>query len=411
MTNSEEQQSQRCDYPAFPLGKIPTELLIPNPVIDGNKCRYPLFDICKWNLEYNLKHERLPKHSKNHKRLHEALKLFGNLHLEECTLLDAAVYKKHAKNLYRRLLGNFGKSLITIELNNKKYAQFGQSKNVHFESPDHQKARELVRFITVIHSVEALDVGIALEKAQELNREIKKYVSMVYGAACIGVLEVEVTSIKQSRRIRDFVYAKARSGNYSTDEDGEITFGNKLKTYIKLDDCETLSSHLTDEQINGESGQFIIHFHGILKVEKTEDIGKLKELFLTNPNWNKGKKQVQFKTFSEEWGEYKSIEASLKDFAFYFTKGGAVKQNSNCYLQYNLDMPVGMKMSYEEYLNLSDRNNDNKRQALIEKGDILDLPILSHFEINSLAEVVNGMMNWNKFGTGYVVSVGKWGHQ
>lgn len=411
MMNSEKQQLLRYNYPEFPLGKIPNEFLFANPSIDSGKSCYPIFDICKWNLEYNLKYERLPKHSKNQKRLHEALKMFGNLKLENRTLLDPAVYERHAKNLYKRFLSNFGKSLITIELGNKKYAKFGQSKDVHFESPDHQKARELIRFITVIHSVEALDVGIALAKAQELSREIKKYVSMVYGAACMGVLEVEVTSLKLSRRIRDFVHAQTRSGISSTDEDGVMTFDEKLKTYIKLDDCETLSTHLSDEQINGESGQFICHFHGILKVEKTEDIKELNKLFLTNPNWNKGKKQVLFQSFSEEWGEYKSIEASLKNFAFYFTKGGSVKQGSSCCLQYNLDIPVGMKMSYEEYLNLSDRSNSGKRQALIEKGNILDLPILSHHEINSLAEVVNGMMNWNKSGTGYVVSVGEWGHQ
>ena len=71
-------------------------------------------------------------------------------------------------------------------------------------------------------------------------------------------------------------------------------------------------------------------------------------------------------------------------------------------------MPDDMRMSYDDYLISSDRNSDDKRQVLIEKGDILDLPILSHYEINSLALVVNGMMNWNKLGTGYVVSVGKW---
>jgi hypothetical protein len=401
-------EKQKLVQHAFPLGKIPNEFLIANNSIDGRKSRYPVFDICKWNLEYNLKHERLPHHSKNTKRLHQALKMFGNLQLEKRTLLDAATHARHAKNLYKRLLRNFGKSLITIELTNKKHAHLGVPKNGYFESLDHQIARTLIRFITVIHAVEAIDIDVALEKAQELKREIIEYVSMMPGAACLGVLEIEVTSIKLSRRIRDFVHAQTRNDISSTDEDGVMTFGNEPKTYIKLNDCETLSSHLSDDQINGESGQFIIHFHGVLKVEKTEDIKELNKIFLTNPNWNKGKKQVLFKSFSEEWGEYKSIEASLKDIAYYCTKGGAVKQGGNCYLQYNLDMPDGMKMSYEEYLNLSDRNNDSKRQALIEKGDILDLPILTHREINSLALVVNGMMKWNVLGTGYVVSVGKW---
>ena len=410
MTNLEE-QSIPYGNPEFPLSKISTEVLLDNPAKITSTSRRPIFDICKWNVENNQKFERLPKHSENQKRLHKALKLFGNSDLEKCTLLDAATYEKNAKNFYRRLLRNFGKSLIKIELNNKKFKKFGRSKNVYFESPDHQRARTLISFITVIHSVEALDVGVALEKAQELKREIKKYVSMLFGAACIGVLEVEVTSIKYSRRIRDFDHAKNWINNPSTDEDGVMTFGKKLKKYIKLDDCETLSSHLSDEQINGESGQFIIHFHGILKVEKPEDIKELNRLFLTNPHWNRGKNQVLFQSLTEVWIEHKTIEESLKDFAYYFTKGGAVKQNANCYLQYKLVMPIGMKMSYEEYLNLSERNSDEKRQILIEKGDILDSPILSHHEINSLALVVNGMMNWNISRAGYVVSVGDWCHQ
>ena len=78
------------------------------------------------------------------------------------------------------------------------------------------------------------------------------------------------------------------------------------------------------------------------------------------------------------------------------------------YLQYNLIVAKEMSMSYDEYLALSDRINTDKRQVLIDKGQVLDMPILSHHEINSLALVIEGMMNWNKSGTGYIVSVGKW---
>ena len=407
--NLEEQSLPRSN-PEFPLSKISAEVFVENPTVNSSKPRNPIFDIRKWNIENNKKYDRLPKHSKNQERLHKALKLFGNADLEKCTLLDDAIYETHAKNFYRRLLRKFGKSLIKIELSNKKFKKFGKPKNAYFESPDHQRARTLISFITVIHSVEALDVDVALEKADELSREVEKYVSMVNGAACIGVLEAEVFSIKYSRRIRDLVHAKARNDILSTDEDGVITYCDKLKIYTKLNDCEMLSSHLTHEQINGESGQFIIHFHGILKVEKPEDIKELKRLFLTNPHWSRGKNQVLFKPFTEVWKEYKTIEESLKDFAYYFTKGGAVKQNANRYLQYKLNMPDGMKMSYEEYLNFSERNSDENLQILIEKGDIFDSPILSHHEINSLALVVKGMMNWNIKGNGYIVSVGNWGH-
>jgi hypothetical protein len=310
---------------------------------------------------------------------------------------------------YRRLLRKFSKNLITLEFDKKKFALLGKPITGYYESIDHQKARKLISFITVIHAVEALNVDRALEKALELKKAIIKYVSKMPGASCLGVVEIEITSIKQFRRIRDFNHAKDRNENSSTDEDGVITFEQKAKRYLKLEDCEALSSHLSSEEINGESGQFIIHFHGILNVQKPEDIKKLNGIFLNDPNWNRGKNQVSFQRFSTTWKQkHKTIEESLKDMAYYFTKGGAVAGKSSCYLQYKLDFPKAMKMVYEDYLTLSERNCDEKRQKMIEKGNIFDLPILSHHEINSLTLVVNGMMTWNKLGTGYVVSVGKW---
>lgn len=409
MMTLETQQLPECGYAPFPLGKIPNEYLITKTSIDGKKSGYPVFDIFKWSLEHILKHQRLPHQSENTERLTKALNLFGNSHLSECTLLDAATHLKHAKNLHRRLVRLFGMSLITIEPNKKKFDKFGAPVNAYFESLDHQKARKLISTFTVVHTVEALDVEIALKKALELKIEIIKYISMMTGAACIGTIEIEVTSIKQSRRICDFDNANARKIILNTDDDGEITFAENTKEYRKLEDCETLSSHLSHEDINGESGQFIIHFHGILKVKKHEDIKELNRIFLTNPNWNRGKRQVLFKSFSELWnGKYKSIEKSLWDISYYITKGGSVKRGKGCYLQYNLKMPKDMPMSYDEFLNFNDRSNDSKRQDLIEEGNILDLPLLSHHEINVHNLVVHGLMNWNKSGTGYVVSVGKW---
>lgn len=407
---TDKQMVVEANYSAFPVGKIPNKFLITHASVGGKKLRYPLFDLHKWYLETTPKFERLLHYSKNSTRLNRALELFGNLDLEKSTLLDQETHNRHAKNLYRRLLRQFGKTLITIEPRNKVH-KFGiPAGSAYFESPDHQRARQLIRFITVIHCVEALDVGVALSKAQELMSEVKEYVLKMPGAACTGTVEIEINSIKQTKRNRDFKAANIRNNNVSNiDDDGVMSFhddGNNIQ-YIKLDGCEILSSHLTDEEINGENGQFIIHFHGVLVVSKPEDINALNEIFLQNPNWNRAKRQVLFKSFNRLWrGKHKTIERSLEDIAFYITKGGRFKHGNSCSLQYNIDLSKGISTSYDEYLNLSDRYHSPKRQVLIDQGDMRDLLILSHHEINALALVVHEMMKWNKSGTGYVVSVG-----
>ena len=374
--------------------------------------KYLTFDLYKYELENNLKHERLPHGSKNANRERQALTLMGNSHLIGCTLLNTKIRKKHFNNLHRRFCRVFEKNLYPNKLEQKRRIKFGFRQFEYSESLDHEYASQLIRLVTVIHSVESLDVNIALNKAKELKQQIEEYVRKVFGAAFMGAIEIEVYSIKQMQRIRDFDDAQAKK--CSVDEDGVITYddgndGVNRKVYFKHNTCKKLSTHLDDSEINGESGQFLIHFHGILKVNKPEDFDTLEQLFLENPNWNRAPKQVEFKIFSNSWGDkYKPMESSVRDIARYITKGGARLINKNSYLQYNLDFPRGISMSYDEYLLLNDRNNDEKRQAQIDKGEFLDLPILSHDEINSLALVIDGMMNWNKSGTGYIVSVGKW---
>lgn len=385
---------------------------IDNQAFFDTNSKYPTFNPYKWELETNLKHERLPHGSKNTDREHQALTLMGNPHLVGCTLLNAKIRKKHFNNLHRRLRRVFEKNLYPNKAEQKRRIKFGFRQFEYSETLDHEYASQLIRLLTVIHSVESLDENIALAKGKELKLQIEEYVGMMLGAACMGAIEVEVTSIKQMQRIRDFDDEQAKK--YSIDEDGVITYddgndGVNRKVYFKLNTCKKLSTHLDDSEINGESGQFLIHFHGILKVNKPEDFDALEQLFLENPNWNRAPKQVEFKIFSKSWGDkYKPMESSVRDIARYITKGGAKLINKNSYLQYNLQFPDGISMSYDEFLTLSDRNNNEKRQAHIDKGEILDLPILSHHEINSLALVIDGMMNWNRSGTGYIVSVGKW---
>ena len=365
----------------------------------------------EWNLENNLKHERLPKHSKHGNKLLSALKPYGNSHLEKTTLLDRKISKRAKSNLNRRILRNMGKTLMKIEPL-RKNNDYKSSKYGYYESLDHQEARNKINFVTVVYAVEALDTQMVLQRAKELKDEIIDYVSKVSGASCIGTIELEIVAIKQMRRIRDFNNSKNQSENLTIDEDGVINFSDdedleKLKEARKLDCCEKLGRHLTEDQINGESGQFLIHFHGIVWVDQPEKLQQLADIFRTNPSWNKAPRQVQFKYLYKVFNdEPVSIEQSIRKISLYITKGGIPLQNGNGSLRYSAEFPTDLPMSFDEYLNYNDRDNDSKRQSLIEKGDLLDIPNLSHYEINSLVVAVNSMMDWNKSRTGYVVSVG-----
>ncbi|OGQ57654.1 MAG: hypothetical protein A3J24_09400 [Deltaproteobacteria bacterium RIFCSPLOWO2_02_FULL_53_8] len=362
-------------------------------------------DPYKLHLEQSLKFQRLPHHSKNVDREKVALAVMGNSHLFAETLVNSGVRSRHAKNLNKRVRRLLSKSLNIKKSDRKKYEKFGTPAQGYFESSEHQKSRELISFITVIHAVAPLDVDVALKKAEELKQQVAEYVRKVPGAACIGAIEVEICSIKQAQRIREYNSAQMRKKCSTFDEDGVLVMngGAHEKRFKKLAVLEALSPDLDDSEISGESGQCLIHFHGLLKVENSKDTQTLREAFLTNPNWSRKAGQVRFSPLSETWnGTHKAVEESVKHITAYATKGG------NRYLQYKLEFPELIQMSFDEYLKLSDQFNSNERQAKIEKGELLDLPILSHHEINSLVLVIDGMMNWNKTRSGYIISVGKW---
>ena len=419
MMNFEEKELVSYENFMFSNSVPPNGVINSETNISTQKSKYSKFDVWKWHYENNVRHERMPRNSKNAARLYTALKVSGNLHLAGRTLLDPDVYKKHNRNFYLKLLRRFQKSLIpkkTSKVIKPIYSTMGPSKFGGFvthpnESINHEKARELVRFITVIHSVQPLDGDLTLKSAKELSSQIEEYVSKMPGAACIGAIEIEITSIKQVRRVRDFYRARGKN-IMNIDEDGVITFyrDDDQQDFRKLTACEILGADIDEKDINGEAGQFLIHFHGLLKVNKPEDFATLDKIFLTNPNWIKCSRQVLFKKLDEKCKDnHKSIEENLRFLSRYMTKCGTVLRGITPYLQYNILFPKDIGMSYDDYLKHSDQVVDNKkRQAKINNFELLDLPIYSHHEINSLALVYDGMMNFDKSRTGYIVDVGKW---
>ena len=358
-----------------------------------------------WYVDF-LKHQRPVKHSKNHDRLAQALTIFGNEALIGQTLLDKKIRKKNAANLYNRLIRHLKKSLLSKKPDKRKLDKFGRSAAGYFECKQDQDARKLIGMVTIVHSVTALDVEAALAEAKKLWKQVIELFRSVLGSACIGAIEIEITSIKQMRRVQEFFHSTARN-SFLIDEDGVLVDDVNTSKGIhskKLASLGILGDHLSESEIGGECGQFLIHFHGVYRVKNKSDVQLLKQAARRNPNWCRSKAQVQFSPLSKTWDKKpKSIEENIKHIARYITKGGVEDG-----LQYSIKFKSEMPMTYEEYCNFSDHNTDPERQVKIEEGKLLDFPNLSNYEINQLTLVIDGMMNWNKSRTGYVISVGKW---
>ena len=358
-----------------------------------------------WYLNNVLKHQRPHKYSKNEERLAQALPMLSNQDLIGETLLDRAVRKRHAANLRRRLMRQLEKSLLSKKPDRRKLRQYGESEIGYFECKQDQNARALIGMFTIVQSLVALDVPTALLEAEKLKTKATHLFKSVPDSAFIAAIEVEVTSIKQMRRVQKFNQGQ-NSSNFSVDEDGVLTNavpidGGHSK---KLRSLEKLAVNLSESDIDGECGQFLIHIHGIYRVKNKSDISLLKEAASKIPEWNLVEAQFQFRPLSKKWDKaHKSIDSSIRDISKYLTKGGAKGG-----LRYSIDFPTEMPMSYDEYCAHCDRSNDHQRQALVEKGLVFDLPNLSHHEINQLALVNNAMMDWNKNRTGYIISCGKW---
>lgn len=355
-------------------------------------------------------HERLPRGTRTTCRLECALEMFGNEHLLDQTALDPEVHKRQQTLIHRRIKRIIKIKLQTAQQEMKPSKKFGRSELGYFEPLAEQELRERLRFVTIIHSVTSLNPDDALRDIVVFKKELDKYFKMISGIKLFGVIEPEIVNIQFSEALNN----RETKIQAITDEDGEIFNVDEIKNqeeqdvkeHRKLINIKKLAEHLDQKYIVGQSGQLLIHFHGILLVEDEKSILKLNAALKLNKSWSKVDRQIQIKPLSEVYlGSHKSVSRSLSNIVRYITKGGIPLIKGVSYLKYNAD--VGSDFELKCDLANDDILDSTDGISLMESGNVKGLitKYLSHYEINSLAVLLDCMMGLKKQRMGHVVSI------
>jgi hypothetical protein len=190
--------------------------------------------------------------------------------LAERTLLDSHVSKKHAERLAKKFYS--------------RWADF-----------DHEKASERLRFMTILHSVCALDKNVILSEIEGLKDRLRNVVLSVKGIEVLGAFEVEIINMRLMRQ------------HASGMKDGEEA--RKLRVLEQL---------RKDQFIDADTDSLaLVHYHGMIDLAANGD-GKLKTLRDCCKAMWRGSYQVRFDTLFKT----KSVKKNLTDIAAYMVKGG-----------------------------------------------------------------------------------------
>jgi hypothetical protein len=307
----------------------------------------------------------------NKVRLRKALAGTGDFDLAQRTLLCEAVHAEHQDRM---------SSLILAKAEKLKNAESGTKKVCE------SSVRQRCRFLTLIHSVEVLDVIRTVEEIKLFKKHIENVIYQSKGIWCIGSIEVEIISLDLMEKIQE---------------------ENGVSEKRKLEVCKLLSKHLRKAERTHPS-HFLLHFHGVLFASKEERFfeleNTLKNYKINNKRiWSKAPRQIQLKPISEQFaGKKKTLNANLKDIARYITKGGNDWFAGKAYLQYKLAFENDDVISEEEWIQKNWRRNNSLRQERAEDG-IESVLSLTKAEIIYLAQTIDAMMNLSRNRLGYVV--------
>ena len=348
-------------------------------------------------------------------------------HLRIDNLIIRNIHKKHTAKLNARFQRKISRIIKVERARLKKVNTMGISK---FATDEYSIMDRRVRFLTVIYSVEGLDAKVALEAAARLKKELIKVIKRIKGATCLGALEIEVISIRNMRRLNEIykndvivdpISLSATELKGIQIEDDKIV-PTAVKEYRKLDVCEGLGNHLDESILAGESGQLLVHFHGLVTVTKESQFDDVLNALNEIPRLTIKPRQIRLQKMRRtHCGIPKAIKLSLEHLARYFTKGGNDFKDGKSYLQYKIKLPDDAPLTYDEQL-LEWDHSEHEEDVVLEDGSIkpnscsfnnfknskINILSLSVHEINVLAKVIHEMMNWNTTGTGYLVTVGRW---
>lgn len=304
-------------------------------------------------------------------KLRKALAITSDYDLANSTLLTEGVHAQHAERMSKKITTKADalKKSLPTSIKNKE-----------------SKIRNRCRFLTLVHSIEVLDVERTIEVVKIFKQQIESAIYQSKGIWCVGAVEIEVVSLELMQRVQS---------------------ENGISEQRKFEVCQLLSKHLTKSERSHPS-HFLVHFHGVVfasNEERFNDFEALLKNFKANNKriWSKAPRQILLKPISVQFaGNKKSLNANLKDIARYITKGGNDWFAGKAYLQYKLAFENNDVLSEEAWLQKNWRRNQSLRHEKAENG-LESILSLTKAEVLYLAKVIDAMMQLSRNRLGYVV--------
>ena len=346
-------------------------------------------------------------------RVKSSLVLGGNSKLyANSTLLE----KNQAKNalttnaLFQKKFKNLVRNEKAIS---SKFRKIKTEKYNFYPTDDHSVADKRMRFLTIVHSVSALNKDAAMIDVQELIKEFNKCLKKSSGISCYAVVEVEVISFRNMKAAKEYELRESSKVEYIFDK-------YKEKEQRKLINYEILGAHLGDEVLNGEQGQLCIHLHGLIVGKNRTKLDDFLKILKSNKNWKSGSRRIQMEKFSRQCrGKDKPVSLSLQHISRYIFKGGCILNEGKPHLHYKISCGNDILTTYEEYFNIEplfdefyECNEFNEFDSIdfaySKNKYAIDFLSLSNLEINVLNEVNDAMVNLNDGKTGHIIKIGYW---
>ena len=328
-------------------------------------------------LKEELGKERFLYGTQNDVRLNNALATQGLCHLHEKTLLSPEIHDLHAKGLARRYLKKVASVQRSIQKQREKIVEANKQLGANLD-PSSLTTHDHVRFLTVLHDVEILNVEAALRMVRAFKKELQSVIERCRGVWCVGAVEVEVISMRLMRQLKDQSESEER----------------------KIGVCESMVSR--QGMYRDDTVYFLIHFHGIVVAKKKRDVTDFERQL--KEQWKQEPRQVQMKPLSKVFGgKVKTVEKSVVDIARYITKGGNDWVKGKAYLRYKTGFDNEHLNSEESWVNTHWRRNKTLRLEHMEDG-LEDALAMTRSEIGLLAQVIDGMMAMDRTRTGYLVA-------
>jgi hypothetical protein len=190
-----------------------------------------------------------------------------------------------------------------------------------FEKLAPGEAEERLRFLTVLHSVVALDKDAVMRAVQEMETAL----SRVFEGSdtwVLGAVEVEIVNVGLLRRI----------GSLSGDE------ARKLNVLQRLDETDAL-----DAADQHGSSRALVHFHGIVDLNDGNSslrLEALRERTREIAGWQRSPYQIELKRLFRD----QTVLQNVQEISRYLTKGGNGKLRYNAGFGRDLDQDLDAKI-------------------------------------------------------------------